>query len=428
MKLHQLHALFLKSNGVCTDTRNLAAGELFFALKGPSFNANDFALQALEKGAIGAVVDSYFEEDHANLIKVPDPLNMLQKLANYHRNTFTIPVLGLTGSNGKTTTKELISLVLGQKFKTLTTKGNLNNHIGVPLTLLGLNPSHEIAVIEMGANHQGEIALLASIAEPTHGLITNFGKAHLAGFGGIQGIIKGKQELYQNLFAKKGVIFYNEKDPIQVEALKGHSSKIPYQVGKSQPSKNKNTLELLQESPRLMLRYKGLEMQSQLFGVYNASNIAAAVAIGDYFEVPLGLAAEAISSYIPSNMRSEILEINGQRILLDAYNANPSSMESAIRFFKSLDWHNKALILGDMFELGEDAAEEHQKIVDLLQELSFKHVCLVGSHFAHTESTFETFHSTDELLAQFPPALRSSELLVKGSRGMALERLLDKLK
>jgi UDP-N-acetylmuramoyl-tripeptide--D-alanyl-D-alanine ligase len=428
MKLHDLHALFLKSNGVCTDTRNLAKGQLFFALKGPSFNANDFALQAIEKGAIGVVVDSDFEEDHANLIKVPDPLSLLQQLANYHRNTFNIPVLGLTGSNGKTTTKELISLVLDQKFKTLTTKGNLNNHIGVPLTLLGLNTSHEIAVIEMGANHQGEIALLASIAEPTHGLITNFGKAHLEGFGGIQGVIKGKQELYQNLFAKKGAIFYNEKDPIQVEALKGYSLKIPYQLGKAEPSKTKNTLEMLQESPQLMLRYKGLEMQSQLFGVYNALNIAAAIAIGDYFEVPLSLAAEAISSYIPSNMRSEILEINGKRILLDAYNANPSSMESAIKLFKSFHWSNKALILGDMFELGEDAVEEHQKIVNLLQELTFEQVYLVGSHFASTASKFETFHSTEELLAQFPPALRSSELLIKGSRGMALERLLDKLK
>jgi UDP-N-acetylmuramoyl-tripeptide--D-alanyl-D-alanine ligase len=280
----------------------------------------------------------------------------------------------------------------------------------------------------MGANHQGEIALLASIAEPTHGLITNFGKAHLEGFGGIQGVIKGKQELYQNLFAKKGAIFYNEKDPIQVEALKGYSLKIPYQLGKAEPSKTKNTLEMLQESPQLMLRYKGLEMQSQLFGVYNALNIAAAIAIGDYFEVPLSLAAEAISSYIPSNMRSEILEINGKRILLDAYNANPSSMESAIKLFKSFHWSNKALILGDMFELGEDAVEEHQKIVNLLQELTFEQVYLVGSHFASTASKFETFHSTEELLAQFPPALRSSELLIKGSRGMALERLLNKLK
>ena len=428
MKLPDLYVLFLKSNGVCTDSRNLREKQLFFALKGPTFDAHDFAIEALENGAIGAVVDRHFDKDHPNLIRVDDPLETLQQLANYHRKTFSIPILALTGSNGKTTTKKLISAVLSQKFKTLTTKGNLNNHIGVPLTLLELDSTHEVAVIEIGANHQGEISLLASIAEPTHGLITNFGKAHLEGFGGVEGVIKGKQELYKNLFTREGVIFFNENDPIQVEALKAYPSKVAYQLAQPKTSNRADALELIQESPTLRLRYQGLTFESPLFGAYNATNIAAAMAIGAYFNVPLSSAAEAIASYIPSNMRSEIVELNGQRLLLDAYNANPSSMESAIRLYHSFNWSKKALILGDMFELGEDAAAEHQKIVDLLNTLSFDQVYLVGLHFSAATSNFTTYRSTEDLLNQFPDELKEFNLMIKGSRGMALERVIEKLK
>ncbi len=322
----------------------------------------------------------------------------------------------------------MISAVLSQKFKTLTAKGNLNNHIGVPLTLLELDSTHEIAVIEMGANHQGEIALLASIAEPTHGLITNFGKAHLEGFGGVEGVIKGKQELYKNLFTREGVIFFNENDPIQVEALKAYPSKVAYQLAQPKTSNRADALELIQESPTLRLRYQGLTFESPLFGSYNATNIAAAMGIGAYFNVSLSSAAEAIAQYVPSNMRSEIVELNGQRLLLDAYNANPSSMESAIRLFHSFNWSKKALILGDMFELGEDAAAEHQKIVDLLNTLSFDQVYLVGLHFSAATSNFTTYRSTEDLLNQFPDELKEFNLMIKGSRGMALERVIEKLK
>ncbi|MFM1808426.1 MAG: hypothetical protein RLZZ242_1151 [Bacteroidota bacterium] len=427
MNLEELHRLFVTSTGVCTDTRTIKPGQLFFALKGPTFDANDFALEAIEKGALWSVVALDCTIDHPQLIRVADPLETLQDLARHHRNTFDIPVIALTGSNGKTTTKELISAVLNKRYQTLTTKGNLNNHIGVPLTLLGLDATYEVAVIEMGANHQREIASLAAIAMPTHGLITNFGKAHLEGFGGIQGVIKGKQELYGHLKAHKGTIFFNENDPIQVEALATYSNKVPYQVAVPGSTSGTHVVEILQESPQLALRYQGLHCSSPLFGAYNATNIAAALAIGDFFEVPLSMATQAIADYQPENMRSEVREINGYKIFLDAYNANPSSMESAIRLFDTFEWKNKALILGDMFELGESAQEEHQKIINLLHALSFDTVYLIGANFAQTSTHYQKFRTTEAFLEQFPLQLKTSNLMIKGSRGMALERVLNKL-
>lgn len=427
MQLQELHRLFLESNGVSTDTRTLQKGQLFFALKGPAFNADEFALEALNQGAHYAVVSNTFSSDHPQLIAVDDPLVTLQELAHFHRKTFDIPVIALTGSNGKTTTKELIYSVLSQKYQVLVTQGNLNNHIGVPLTLLGLKPKHEMAVIEMGANHQGEIAVLAKIADPTHGMITNFGKAHLEGFGGVEGVIKGKQELYNHLKAKEGVLFYNSQDPIQVDALVHHTQKVPYGICDPNASTTACNLTLLAEAPHLRVSYQDQAFESLLFGSYNAVNCAAALSIGSYFEVPAADAIRGIKAYVPSNMRSEIVERGQQKILLDAYNANPSSMLSALKVFDALDWKHKGVILGDMFELGEATAHEHQNIVDFVQSLGFEHVYLIGEHFSATHNSGQTYSSTAEFISALPKEVRALNLLIKGSRGMALEQILEAL-
>ena len=427
MELQELHTLFLESNGVSTDTRNLKKGQLFFALKGPNYNADEFAIEALNQGALYAIVSTAFSSDHPQLIRVDDPLVTLQELARFHRRAFDIPVVALTGSNGKTTTKELIHSVLSQKFKMLVTQGNLNNHIGVPLTLLDLNDSHEIAVIEMGANHQGEIAVLASIAEPTHGMITNFGKAHLEGFGGVEGVIKGKQELYNHLKTKEGILFYNSQDPIQVEALIHHKQKVAYGICDPNTSISECNLTVLAEAPHLRLSFQDQVFESSLFGSYNAVNCAAALSIGSYFEVPTANAIKGITNYVPSNMRSEFVHHGKQKILLDAYNANPSSMASALRVFNELDWPQKGVILGDMFELGPETAEEHQSIVDFVQSLGFEQIYLIGKHFAATQNECQTFMRTEDFISALPEEVKKLNLLIKGSRGMALERILDAL-
>jgi UDP-N-acetylmuramoyl-tripeptide--D-alanyl-D-alanine ligase len=427
MKLQELHRLFLESNGVSTDTRTLKKGELFFALKGPAFNADDFALEALNQGAHYAIVSNAFSSDHPQLIHVDDPLITLQELARFHRKTFDIPVIALTGSNGKTTTKELINSVLRQKYQVLVTQGNLNNHIGVPLTLLGLNPDHEMAVIEMGANHQGEIAALANIADPTHGMITNFGKAHLEGFGGVEGVIKGKQELYNHLKAKDGTLFYNSQDSIQQKAIIDYSHKVAYGICDSNASTAECNLVVLSEAPYLRLSFQGQPFESVLFGSYNAVNCAAALCIGSYFGVPAADAIGGIMAYVPSNMRSEIIERGQQKILLDAYNANPSSMASALKVFDALDWQHKGVILGDMFELGSDSALEHQNIVNFVQSLGFKKVYLLGEHFTGTKNEYQTFNSTKDFISTLPEEVRTLNLLIKGSRGMALEQILEAL-
>lgn len=427
MQLQELHRLFLESNGVSTDTRTLKKGQLFFALKGTEFNADEFALEALNQGAHSAIVSNAFSSNHPQLIHVDDPLFTLQDLARFHRKTFDIPVIALTGSNGKTTTKELIYSVLSQKYQVLVTQGNLNNHIGVPLTLLGLKPSHEMAVIEMGANHQGEITVLADIADPTHGMITNFGKAHLEGFGGIEGVIKGKQELYNHLKAKKGTLFYNSQDPIQVKALVDYSHKVAYSICDPNASTAECNLAVLSEAPHLHLSFQGQAFESLLFGSYNAVNCAAALCIGIYFEVPAADAIRGITAYVPSNMRSEIIERGQQKILLDAYNANPSSMLSALKVFNALDWQHKGVILGDMFELGADTAHEHQNIVDFVQSLGFEQIYLIGEHFTATHNKCQTYSSTEGFISALPKEARKLNLLIKGSRGMTLERILEAL-
>ena len=423
MKIDELYELFKQSSGVCTDTRNLEKNQLFFALKGPSFNGDDFALESINKGALYAIVSKNCTENSERIIPVEDPLKALQKLARFHRDQFEIPVIGLTGSNGKTTTKELINAALSSEYETLCTKGNLNNHIGVPLTLLKLQSTHEIAIIEMGANHQGEIAELCKIANPNLGLITNFGKAHLEGFGGIEGVIKGKSELYQHLIHLGGVIFFNEEDSIQKEKLATYDNRSSYGLVKEADT----YLELLQTEPTITLKWKNLELSSSLFGKYNALNLSAAVAIAHFFELDPISVQQSLSNYRAKHMRSEIRTINGNQLFLDAYNANPSSLKVSLETFKSLKWQNTALVIGDMFELGAESEKEHKAIVDLIITLGFEEVYLVGKHFQKVNHPFKGFESTAELLENFPDMLKNKNIYLKASRSMTLEKVLDRL-
>ena len=423
MKIDHIYQLFEQSSGVCTDTRSLDENQLFFALKGPSFNGDDFALKAIKNGALYAIVSEHCKEKNDKIIPVSDPLKTLQDLAKFHRDRLEIPVIGLTGSNGKTTTKELINAVLSSEYKTLCTQGNLNNHIGVPLTLLELQPSHEIAIIEMGANHQGEIAELCRIANPNLGLITNFGKAHLEGFGTIEGVIKGKSELYEHLIHVGGVIFFNEEDSIQKEKLATYDNRSSYGLVEEADT----YLELLQTAPTLTLKWENLELSSSLFGEYNALNIAAALAIASFFEVDPTSVQKSINNYQAKQMRSEVRTINGKQLFLDAYNSNPSSLKVSLETFKSLNWENTALVIGDMFELGEEAEKEHRAIVDLIIALGFDKVYLVGKHFQQTNHPFKGFETTTDLLENFPESLRDKNIYLKASRSMTLEKVLDKL-
>lgn len=424
MNIQQLHQLFLECHSANTDTRKINKNDLFFALKGDNFNGNTFAKNALEAGAKYAVID---EEDYATddkYIVVDNVLETLQKLASYHRDYLKLPIIALTGSNGKTTTKELINAVLSKKFRTVATKGNLNNHIGVPLTLLSMNSDTEIGIVEMGANHLKEIEFLVNIAKPDYGYITNFGKAHLEGFGSVEGIIKGKSELYDFLNTNNKLIFVNGQDPIQMQRTE-HSKR--YIFGPKKGVANVQ-IEMKGCNPNVTVVYENSEIESNLIGEYNFSNISAAISIGTYFEVPKALIKEAIEDYTPTNNRSQILQITGNKIILDAYNANPTSMEAAIKNIDRISADNKVLILGDMFELGNSSDWEHQHIVNLLGTLQFQKILLVGKNFYKTESPsdIEKFETFDDLKSNFEKeAFKNATILIKGSRGMALERVLE---
>lgn len=422
--IEELYRIFKKYPSVSTDSRKITKDCIFFALKGENFNGNTFAEDALAKGAAYAVIDEKEYKTSERMILVEDVLQTLQKLANYHRKQLQVPIISLTGSNGKTTTKELINAVLSKKFNTTATKGNLNNHIGVPLTLLSMNTDTEIGIVEMGANHQKEIAFLSSIAEPDYGYITNFGKAHLEGFGGVEGVIKGKSELYDHLNANDKFIFVNGNDPKQIERTVEANK---YVFGST--SEADLTIEFIKADPMVQLEVDSTQIHSQLIGSYNFSNIAAAIAIGTYFNVATKDIKEAIEAYIPSNNRSQIIEKNDLHIILDAYNANPTSMKAALDNFSNLSNTKKIAFLGDMFELGESAEKEHQLISDYAASLNIDKVYLIGENFSKTIQNSEkiTIHSTfDSLKAQFPSVINST-LLIKGSRGMALERILELL-
>lgn len=426
MDTEHLYRLFLESSGVCTDTRKITPNCIFFSLKGENFNGNEYAEEAINKGALLAVID---EEEHhkfpGKMMLVNNTLESLQKLARYHRNQLKTQIIALTGSNGKTTTKELISSVLSEKFNTLATAGNLNNHIGVPLTLLSLTPETEMAVVEMGANHPGEINALCEIADPDYGYITNFGKAHLEGFGSLKGVIKGKTELYRYLKKNDKKVFINGRNETQI-AHSEHMERIVFG-----PDDSDYPVTLLSSKGNLRVKFQDEEIQSNLSGDYNFENIAAAIAIGTYFKLSGSEIKAGIENYIPKNNRSEIIQKGTNTIILDAYNANPTSMMAALENFKKIDSMNKILILGDMFELGPEAADEHQNIVDFLSEDFPGRTYLVGSNFAQTRTNipfiekFETFDDLKQELYDNPPL--SAHILIKGSRGMALERVLDLL-
>lgn len=422
----QLYEKFKTHPVVCTDTRNIIPGSIFFALKGANFNGNNFAAQALENGAAYAVVDEATAVHNDRCLQVPDVLEALQQLARHHRRQFSIPVIAITGSNGKTTSKELISTVLAAKYNTLFTKGNLNNHIGVPLTLLGLNAGHEMAVIEMGANHQGEIALLCSIAEPDYGIITNIGKAHIEGFGGLEGIIKGKTEMYSWIRSRSGMLFVNYNDELLCEKAAGIRS-LTY--GRSEGA----DICCLQAEAEPMVHFTWTaagtgthEIRSQVVGLYNLPNFLAAVCIGLHFGVAPEKINEALANYVPSNSRSQLMEKGSNTILLDAYNANPSSMQAALDNFAQMKAANKLLILGDMLELGDAAEQEHRRVIAQLEQNGFTDYMLVGPLFSKAgkpEHCFADAKAAAEKLKS--RALQNTLILVKGSRGIKLEQVLD---
>lgn len=415
MNISDLYTLYCQAYLVSTDSRSIPKNALFFALKGANFNGNTFASKALALGASYAIVDEKAYQTEERIILVPDVLQTLQALANYHRRQLNIPIIGLTGSNGKTTTKELIHAVLSTTYATQATKGNLNNHIGVPLSLLSITPAHEIAIIEMGANHQKEIAFLSSLCEPDYGYITNFGKAHLEGFGGVEGVIKGKSELYTYLLEHQKTAIVNPEDAIQV-AKTAKIASIPFD----------SSLQFINAHPFVRVSYQETIIQSQLIGGYNYANMAAAITIGKHFKVALASIKDGIENYVPSNNRSQILTKGSNTIILDAYNANPSSMKVALENFAAMKSEEKVIILGDMFELGEDAAQEHQAIVDLANSLAIEQQFFVGSNFYKTQTAQQQFASFEELKAFLEKKrFQDTTLLIKGSRGMQLERLLD---
>lgn len=426
--IEQLYQHYLKSTGVSTDTRSVQNGNIWFALKGPNFNANKFADQALEKGAMVVVIDDEaFAKDERYFV-VKDGLKALQELGNHHRKQLDIPFIGITGSNGKTTTKELLRDVLSKKYKVHATEGNLNNHIGVPLTLLEIDDSVEIAIIEMGANKVGDIAELCGIADPTHGLITNIGKAHLEGFGGVEGVIRGKSELYHHLILRDGMIFVNSQSEV-LSNIAERRIKAPYYY----PNEGDYLhAKLLASHPALrLLTENEKEATTHLTGAFNFENICAALCVGKFFEVDADLALDAVASYNPDNNRSQIIEKGTNTILLDAYNANPSSMSASLRHFSGKEASYKVAILGDMFELGEDAPKEHEAVGKLTAELAFDEVHLCGKlmEFGKLGNPKAKYWPEKEQLKDHLEnhPVKDAAILIKGSRGMSLETILVSL-
>ena len=423
MTTSQLYDVFLKCKGVSTDTRTISKGNLFFSLKGGNFDGNQYALKAIEKGAKYAVIDDE-TINNPNFIKVKNVLSSLQKLAKHHRLQLNnTKFIAITGSNGKTTTKELIKAVLAKNYVTTSTKGNLNNHIGVPLTLLGITENSKFAIIEMGANHIGEIDFLTNLINPDLGYITNFGKAHLEGFGGIEGVIKGKSELYSWLFKNNKPILINIDDEIQKKYIDSNSITF----GLNSNAQFVFSKEISKSF--ISLNYKNTLVNTRLVGSYNFSNIQAAISIGLYFKMDIKLIKDAIENYIPKNNRSEIIELNNKKIILDAYNANPSSMELAINSFLKYP-ESKIFILGDMFELGKFSKTEHQIVIDKLEKAKSK-VYFVGDQFYKLKKENNNlffFKTKKELFYEMKKnKIKEKNILIKGSRGMKMEEVLEKI-
>jgi UDP-N-acetylmuramoyl-tripeptide--D-alanyl-D-alanine ligase len=419
MKIEELYNLFLECSGVSTDTRTIKGGELFIALKGQNFNGNRYALEALQKGAKYALVDESIEG--SNIILCDNCLQTLQHLATHHRREFTKPLIALTGSNGKTTSKELIACVLSTHLKTHSTSGNLNNHIGVPLSLLALPLDSDIAIIEMGANHQKEIDQLSHIAEPDYGIITNIGKAHLEGFGGIEGVIKGKSELYDYIKKTNGTIIFNAEDPILKKQVGHYSKHITYF-----PS----TLSVeTDDFGYLTITHKDITYALQLTGDYNLANISCAIRCGLEFGIPVEESLRAITAYVPDNNRSEIKQIGDIKVIMDAYNANPTSMKASLKSFHNIKAEEKIIFMGEMLELGEASLAEHQEIVDFIQELhSDYQVFLIGTAWEHVNTDYKKFENVDVFMERTNlREFSAATILLKGSRGVRLEKILKQL-
>lgn len=425
MSISDLYQLFIHHPQITTDSRNCPKGSLFFALRGEKFDGNQYAEQALSIGAAYAVIDHPDYYTGERTILVEDSLKTLQQLAHYHRKMLNIPIIGITGTNGKTTTKELIAAVLSTKFNLLYTEGNLNNQIGVPLTLLRLNIDHEMAVIEMGASHPGDITELVNIVAPNYGLITNVGRAHLEGFGSFEGVVKTKGELYDYLRKTKGLIFIKKEDKILQSIAKGLE-----QVSYGEDETAFASGHVVENNPYLVFNWKQQgkihTVETHLIGDYNLDNLLAAVAIGRYYKIPAERISRAISAYEPTNKRSQLISTANNTLIVDAYNANPSSMRAALENFSSLKAAPKAIILGDMFELGASSDEAHAEIVSLIGKGQFDEVLLCGADFEKANTNYRSFPTTEALttyLASHP--LKGFHVLIKGSRGMELEKTIQ---
>lgn len=428
-KIEQIYLEFSKSFKVSTDSRKIEKDVVFFALKGENFDGNDFALQVADSQAACIVADRQSLPDHPKIIKVADSLNALQQLATFHRKKMKAKVIAITGTNGKTTTKELVSAVLSQKFQIINTQGNFNNHIGVPLTLLQISPETEIAVVEMGANHQGEIAALCKIAQPDYGLITNIGKAHLEGFGGFAGVIKTKNELYNYLHDNSKKTFVNCANPLLMQ-LSQSLDRFTY----GNLADADVWGEMLNANPYLSVLFGDVDnksvIQTNLIGSYNFENVMAAIAVGIFFDVDKSKIIKAISLYHPTNNRSQLIETKNNRLIMDAYNANPISMAAAIKNFREICDSKELLILGDMLELGNESDKEHTEILELLKDLDFKNVCLVGANFqrVNDKNYWKNFLMVDDLCTYLEEnQLKGYDVLIKGSRGIKLEKVLPYL-
>jgi UDP-N-acetylmuramoyl-tripeptide--D-alanyl-D-alanine ligase len=428
--IKKLYSLFLKNRLICTDTRKITRGCLFFALKGGNYNGNKFAAEALEKGAAYAIIDEEIYNKGPGFFLVPDVLNCLQQLSLYHRRKLNIPFIAITGSNGKTTTKELINAVLSMSYMTCSTTGNLNNHIGVPLTLLSVNDTHQMAVIEMGANHKNEIEFLCSLAEPDYGIITNIGKAHLEGFGGMEGVIKGKGELYSYLKSNGQTIIINPDQPLLVNLLADYSKRLTY------GSKEEYDIcgQLISSNNFLKVEWKSkssekvFEVKTNLTGEYNLNNILASICVGVHFKIPDEKIVQAIESYFPDNQRSQILNKGTNTIILDAYNANPTSMEAALKNINENYSGNKMLIIGGMLELGNESMKEHEAISAIIQKMKFSEILLVGENFKEFASKLKAHYFENSMEAKNwiqKKNFENTTVLIKGSRGLKMELTLE---
>ena len=425
MNTEELYKLYKQHPSVNTDTRQIKKGDIFFALKGPNFNGNEWAIKALEAGAAYSIVDEDLGLNDNRIIKVNNSLTALQHLAKLHREHFNIPFISITGSNGKTTTKELIHAVLSTVHKTYTTTGNLNNHIGIPLTLLKIKNDAAMAVVEMGANHIGEIASYCEYAKPTHALITNIGKAHLEGFGSLLGVKKGKGELFDYVKNNDGFTFVNMDDEAVADLGKWIKNKSTY------GTKNADiTGTIIKSDPFLSVSVRyGSEnyiIDTKLVGSYNLHNILAAVALGKSFGVSPALIKKAIEHYEPSNSRSQLIVKDSNKIILDAYNANPSSMKAAIENFAAMEGNNKVLVLGAMAEMGKESVKEHEGIIKLIDKYKWKHVLLVGNNFNTVSHSYTSLSNAEEAKAWLADKkLTNSLMLIKGSRSMKMEKVLE---